>query len=107
MASFLFFFLFHYSNNQDNELKKKRARFRTVYDGMFTDKVKGKAPSKQRPEFDESKYDLQDRGKTNPPRDLCCSGLQRPENAKHFIRPRGQPTGKKRRNTIFDILSLQ
>merc|ERR1712127_407246 len=47
-------------------LKRKDPDFEPYEDGTFTDKAKGKAPSKPRPELDESKYDLTGLGKTNP-----------------------------------------
>ena len=44
-------------------LKRKQPDFEPYEDGSYTQKVKGKQPSKQRPDFDESKYDLSGLGK--------------------------------------------
>ena len=87
-------------------LKCKEPDFEPYEDGSYVEKKKGKAPSKTRPEFDETKYDLSGLGKTNPALDLFFSVLKRPKNGKLFRAQRIEGT-QKRRGTIYDILSLK
>ena len=87
-------------------MKRKEPDYEPYEDGSFTQKVKGKAPSKLRPEFDETKFDLNGLGKTYPPLDLFFSVLSRPVNSKLFITEREEGRVV-RRGTIWSILALE
>jgi hypothetical protein len=87
-------------------MKRKEPDFEPFTDGSFVEKKKGKQPSKNRPEFDETLFNLQGLSKTNPPLDLFFQVLQRPKNAKIFMKERTDNT-KVNRGTIYSILSLQ